>query len=88
MTLVLVAQAVWTVQFLTLMQNPGRFDTLFSTAVYHDAAFLNANDGGVNEVISAGWVPGTPLFSLACSKDRPSSEMTWGTVAHPVAMVW
>ena len=53
------------------MQNPSRFSTLFSTAVYRDAAFLNANDGGVDEVITAGWGPGTPLFSLACPKDRP-----------------
>ena len=68
---VLVAQAVSTAQYLSLMQQPGRLTALFSTGVYRDAAFLNANAGGVDQIVSAGWGPGTPLFSLACPKDRP-----------------
>jgi MYXO-CTERM domain-containing protein len=71
LTLVLVAQVFSTTQYLSLMENPNRLQTLFSTAVYRDASFLNANVGSVDEVISAGWGPGTPLFSLACPRDRP-----------------
>ena len=67
---VLAAQAVSTAQYLSLMQNPSRLQGVFSTAVYRDAAFLNANAGRVDEVVSAGWGPGTPLFSLACPSDR------------------
>jgi len=71
LSVVLVAQAVSTAQYLSLMQQPSRLSVLFSTAVYRDAAFLNANVGGVDQVVSAGWGPGTPLFSLACPRDRP-----------------
>jgi hypothetical protein len=71
LAIMLAAQAVSMTQYVSLMQNPSRLKSLFSTAVYHDAAFLNANIGGADEVVSAGWGPGTPLFSLACSDDRP-----------------
>ena len=71
LSVVLVGQGVSTEQYLSLMQNPSRFVAVFSTAVYRDAAFLNANAGRVDEVVSAGWGPGTPLFSLACPRDRP-----------------
>jgi hypothetical protein len=71
LSVVLVGQGVSTGQYLSLMQNPNRFFTVFSTAVYRDAAFLNANAGQVDRVVSAGWGPGTPLFALACPRDRP-----------------
>jgi hypothetical protein len=69
-SLILVAQAVSTAQYVSLMTDPGRLSTIYSTDVSKDAAFLNANGGGVNAVVTAGWGPGTPLFSLACPADR------------------
>ena len=82
LSLVLVAQGFSTVQYVSLMQNPGRLNATFSTAVYRDSAFLNANAGGVDEIVSAGWGPGTPLFSLACPKDRPKyRDDLWGRLA-------
>ncbi len=69
-SLILAAQAVSTVQYVSLMQNPGGLSTVFSTDVYRDAAFLNANVKDVDSIVSAGWGPGTPLFSMACPADR------------------
>ncbi|MGD0882780.1 MAG: glycosyltransferase family 39 protein [Acidimicrobiales bacterium] len=68
---ILAGQAVATSQYVALMQNPGRFRAVLSTAVYHDSAYLNSNAEGADEIVSAGWGPGIPLFSLACSVDRP-----------------
>lgn len=80
---ILAAQAVSTSQFISLMRNPDRFSTGFSTMVYRDASFLDANVGGVDEVVSAGWGPGTPLFSLACPRDRPKyRDDLWTSLAQ------
>ena len=67
---ILVAQAVSTAQYVSLMQHPSQFRATFGPAVYRDAAFLNTNVGGADEVVSAGWGPGAPLFSLARPADR------------------
>ena len=69
--LTLAVQGFSTTQFASLMQNPDRLVNHWSTGVYQDAAFINANIGHVDEVVSAGWGPGAPLFSLACPADRP-----------------
>ena len=70
LSLMLVAQAASTTQYVSLMQNPSRLAHRFSPDVYRDAAFINANIRNVDEVVSAGWGPGAPLFSLACPADR------------------
>jgi hypothetical protein len=83
LTVVLFGQAFATTQYASLMRNPSRFSRLARTDVYRDAAFLNANAGGVDEVVTAGWGPGTPLFSLACSRDRPKyRDDLWGGLAQ------
>jgi hypothetical protein len=66
----LASQAVSTTKYVSLMQHPGQLAHRFSPDVYRDAAFINANIRGVDEVVSAGWGPGIPLFSLACPADR------------------
>ena len=82
-SLILAAQAVSTAQYVSLMQNPSQLRPVFSTAVYRDAAFLNANGGGTDEIVSAGWGPGTPLFSLACPVDRPKYwDSLWPRLAR------
>jgi hypothetical protein len=53
-----------------LLDHPTQVRPLFSTEVYRDAAFLNANAGGADEIVSSAWGPGTPLFSLACPAAR------------------
>jgi hypothetical protein len=77
--LILAAQVVSTTHYVWLMQNPNQLLQRFSTDVYKDAAFLNANVGDVDEVVSAGWGPGTPLFSLACPADRQkyNDDLYW-----------
>jgi hypothetical protein len=66
----LAVQAVSTTQYISLMQNPARLPSVFSTDVYRNAAFLAANAARVDEVVSGGWGQRTPLFSLACPADR------------------
>ncbi len=68
--LLVASQAYSTAQYVSLMRSPNRFRTLFSTAVYQDAAWLNANSAGVEKAITADWGPGTPLFALACPAER------------------
>jgi hypothetical protein len=70
LSLIVAAQAVSTARFVSLMQNPGRLSFVFSTDIYKDAAFLHANGKVMDEVVSAGWGSGTPLFALACPADR------------------
>ena len=67
---IMATQVVATTQYMALLGDPGRFRPVVSTAVYQDATYLNANAGGADEVVSAGWGPGLPLFSLACPNDR------------------
>jgi 4-amino-4-deoxy-L-arabinose transferase-like glycosyltransferase len=66
----LVVQGVATAQFVSVMRNPSQVRAVFSTDVYRDAAFLNANSAGVNEIVTSGWGPGTPIFALACPDER------------------
>jgi len=66
----LAAQAVATSQYVTLMLHANRLRAVFSVDVYRDARFLNEHIADVDAVVSAGWGPGTPLFSLACPGDR------------------
>jgi len=66
----LAAQGVATKYFVSLMQNVNGVRPVFSTDVYRDTSFLNSNAQTVDQIVSAGWGPGTPLFSLSCPKDR------------------
>ena len=69
-SVMLATQAVATSQYMALLGDPGRLRPVLSTGVYRDSAYLNANAGGADEVVSAGWGPDLPLFSLACPNDR------------------
>jgi hypothetical protein len=81
---ILAAQGVSTGQFVALMQNPARFKPTFSTDVYRDVAFLNANASAVNVITTGGWGPGTPIFSLACPADRPKYNDALWIYLHPL----
>jgi len=81
--LIMSAQAVSTAQYVSLMRNPSQFQSFFSPALYRDAAFLNQNAGGADEVVSGGWGPGAPLFALSCAADRPKyRDDLWQRLAH------
>jgi hypothetical protein len=69
-SVILATQVVATTQYMALLGDPGRLRPVLSTAVYQDSTYLNANAGGADDVVTAGWGPDLPLFSLACPNDR------------------
>jgi 4-amino-4-deoxy-L-arabinose transferase-like glycosyltransferase len=65
-------------QLMPLMADPARLSPLKSTDVYKDAAFLNAHAQGVDEIITAGWGPGMPLFALTPPRFRAKfNDVLW-----------
>ena len=46
------------------MQNPDQLVNHWSTGVDQDAAFINANIGHIDEVVSAGWGPGSTFIGM------------------------
>ena len=78
-----IAQGIATQQYVALMEHPSELRPVLSTDVYRDAAFLRSNAQNVDQIISAGWGPGVPLFSLACpSERRKYQDVLWERLAR------